>query len=216
MRAVIIAGGQTHEDEKGRRWAQEGDLIVGADGGAGQALAWGLLPDLVIGDMDSLSEEDRAALAAQGCRFVIHPRAKDETDLELALTYVVQHGAQEIVVLGALGGRLDHTLANILLLTLPVLGSISVRIVQGQSETFLVRSGEVAIVEGQPGDLVSLLPLGGDACGVRTAGLAWALHGDNLRFGFTRGVSNEMTAPEAKIGLAKGNLLVIHSPPPTG
>jgi thiamine pyrophosphokinase len=115
-----------------------------------------------------------------------------------------------------LGGRLDHTLANILLLTLPVLGSISVRIAQGQSETFLVRSGEVAIVEGQPGDLVSLLPLGGDACGVRTAGLAWALHGDNLRFGFTQGVSNEMTAPEAKIGLAKGNLLVIHSPPPTG
>jgi thiamine pyrophosphokinase len=216
VRDVIIAGGQTHEDEKGRRWVEEGDLIVGADGGAGQALAWGLLPDLVIGDMDSLSDQDQAALAARGCRFVVHPRAKDETDLELALTCAVQQGAQEILVLGALGGRLDHTLANVFLLALPVLGGISVRIVQGRSETFLVRSGEVATIEGQPGDLVSLLPLGGDACGVRTTGLAWALHGDDLCFGFTRGVSNEMKEPMAQIGLDRGNLLVVHSPPPAG
>jgi thiamine pyrophosphokinase len=216
VRAIILAGGQTHKDENGRRWVQEGDLIVGADGGAARALAWGLVPHLVVGDMDSLSAKDQTALVVQGCRFVVHPRAKDETDLELALTYAVQQGAREIVVFGALGGRLDHTLANVLLLTLPALEGISVRFVLGPSEAFLVRGGEVATVEGQPGDLVSLLPLRGDAGGVRTAGLAWALHGDDLHFGFTRGVSNEMTAPVAEIGLDRGHLLVVHSPPPEG
>jgi thiamine pyrophosphokinase len=128
VRAIIVAGGQAGGNEDWRRWVWEGDWIIGADGGAAQALAWGLVPHLVIGDMDSLPGEARAALEAQGSRFVVHPRAKDETDLELALTYATQRGAREIVVLGALGGRLDHTLANVLLLALPKLDGVVVRI----------------------------------------------------------------------------------------
>jgi thiamine pyrophosphokinase len=214
MRAVIIAGGQSRDGEGWPRWIGEGDLIVGADGGAARALAWGRAPHVVIGDMDSLPDADRAALAARGCRFVEHPRAKDETDLELALTYAVEEGAREIVVLAALGGRLDHTLANVLLLALPVLHGISARIVDGREEALLVRSGETAVLEGQAGDLVSLLPLAGDVRGVTTSGLAWALEGDTLRFGFSRGVSNEMTGPQARVHVAAGSLLVVHGPSP--
>jgi thiamine pyrophosphokinase len=134
VRAIIIAGGQAGGNEDWRRWVWEGDWIIGADGGAAQALAWGLVPHLVIGDMDSLPGEARAALEAQGSQFVVHPRAKDETDLELALTYATQQGAREIVVLGALGGRLDHTLANVLLLTLPKLDGVVVRIASDGGE----------------------------------------------------------------------------------
>jgi thiamine pyrophosphokinase len=210
MRAIIIAGGRGDDGRGWRRWVRDGDLIVGANGGAAQALAWGLHPRLVIGDMDSLPASARAILKAQRCRFVEHPRAKDETDLELALAYAVGQGAREIIILGALGGRLDHTLANVLLLALPQLHGTSVRIANGDEETLLVQSGETATLAGQPGDLVSLLPLGGDARGVTTTGLAWPLRDEVLRFGFSRGVSNEMTAPVARIELGDGYLLVVH------
>jgi thiamine pyrophosphokinase len=214
MRATIIAAGRADEGSNWQRWVQEGDWIIGADGGAARALTWGLVPHLVIGDMDSLPEQDRQALAAHGCQFVTHPRAKDETDLELALTYAVQAGAQEIAVLGALGGRLDHTLSNILLLTIPSLEGVNVRVVGGAEEAVLVRGRGVVTLQGNPGDLVSLLPLGGDACGVTTRGLAWALHDETLRFGFSRGVSNEMTADLAQIEAADGFLLVVHGTQP--
>lgn len=191
---------------------KEGDWILGADGGAARALAWGLTPQLVIGDMDSLPDEDRAILEDRGSEFVEHPRAKDETDLELALAYAVEHGAQEIVIFGALGGRLDHTLANVLLLALPSLQGVRARIVDGDQEALLIRSGEAATLRGMPGDLVSLLPLAGDAHGVTCGGLAWALDRDTLRLGFSRGVSNEMMGDEARIELEEGLLLVVHGP----
>lgn len=214
MRAIIIAGGLPHKNGDPRRWMEEEDLIIGADGGAARALSWGLIPDLVIGDMDSLSGGARETLEGQGCQFIEHPRAKDETDMELALSHAVRQGAQEIVVLGALGGRLDHTLANLLLLALPGLEGITVRIVDGDGEALLVRSGETLHLQGKPGDLVSLLPVGGEVQGVSTNGLAWALQGATLRFGFTRGVSNEMTDSVASIEVQNGYLLVVHGPSP--
>jgi thiamine pyrophosphokinase len=215
MRVIIIAGGQADPDTNWQRWVRPGDLVLGADGGASQALAWGLVPHVVVGDMDSLPEPERADLEARGCRFVIHPRAKDETDLELALGYAAGQGALDIVILGALGGRLDHTLANILLLALPVLSGLQVRIAAGQQEARLLRGGELLTVEGSAGDLVSLLPLGGDAQGVTTHGLAWVLQNDILRFGSSRGVSNEMVGHTARIKLEKGYVLVVHAPPPS-
>jgi thiamine pyrophosphokinase len=214
VRAVIVAGGRAHGGEDWQKWVREGDLVVGADGGAAQALGWGLEPELVIGDMDSIPAGIRARLEGQGARFVVHPRAKDETDLELALTSAIEQGAHEIVVLGAWGGRLDHTLSNVLLLALPALDSARVRIVAGKEEALLLRDGQALTLEGQAGDVVSLLPLGGDVRGVRTSGLAWALEGETLRFGHSRGVSNEMTGATARVEIESGYLLVVHGPPP--
>lgn len=212
MRAIIIAAGRADRGDGWERWVRDSDWIIGADGGGARALEWGLVPQVVIGDMDSLPAASRDELAARGTRFVEHPRAKDETDLELALSYAIEQGAEEILILGALGGRLDHTLANLLLLTLPSLEGVRVRIVDGQEEALLVRSGERVTLRGIPGDTVSLLPVGGDAAGVTTRGLSWALAGDRLRFGFSRGVSNEMTVQEAQISLEEGFLWVVHGP----
>ncbi|MGD8397852.1 MAG: thiamine diphosphokinase [Anaerolineae bacterium] len=213
MRAIIVAAGDSPGDEEWARWMQRGDLIVAADGGAARILSQGLVPHIVIGDMDSLPDSARSKLD-DGVEIVEHPRAKDETDLELALTYAAQRGVQEIVVLGALGGRLDHTLSNVLLLALPKLESITVRIVQGAEEAILVRGGEEISLQGSKGDVVSLLPWGGDARGVTTDGLAWPLERVTLHFAFSRGVSNVMTGPEARIGVEGGYLLVIHGPSP--
>jgi thiamine pyrophosphokinase len=211
MRTIIVAGGRPNKGDAWRKWVRPGDQIIGADGGAARALAWGLAPDWVIGDLDSLPAGQRRALEARDCRFLVHPRAKDETDLELAHVYAVEQGARDIAILGALGGRLDHTLANLLLLALPQLAGFSVRIVDGPQEARLLRPGESAAVAGRPGDLVSLLPLGGDVHGVCTSGLAWPLRHETLRFAFSRGVSNEMTSAEALVTVEAGVLWVIHT-----
>ena len=179
-----------------------------ADGGARHALALGLRPDSVVGDMDSLGESDRAQLEAMGTRLVIHPPAKDETDLELALLMAAQEGAAEVVVLGAFGGRLDQAIANVLLLTLPELKDIPARLVDGEQEAFIIR--ERAVIEGRPGDTLSLISLGGDAQGVSAQGLLYPLRGETLSFGPARGVSNVFVAPVARVTLRRGLLLAVH------
>jgi thiamine pyrophosphokinase len=210
MRTVIIANGIAPDEATVRCWLNSGTRLFCADGGARTALALGLRPDVVVGDMDSLDEAQQAQLAAMGCRRVVYPVAKDWTDLELALKLAVDEGAAEIVVLGALGGRLDQELANILLLLLPELASIPTRIVDERQEMFVTR-GEAAIA-GQPEDIVSLIPLGGDVTGIVTEGLLYPLRDEPLLAGPARGISNVMMSEVARVTLKSGALLVIHSP----
>ena len=213
-RAVIIANGVAPDEATVRRWLQPEDdavqvRLLCADGGARTALAWGLRPEVVIGDMDSLDEAMQARLKAMGCRMVVYPAAKDWTDLELALRLAVEEGASEIIVMGALGGRLDQELANLLLLFLPELEEVPARIVDDRQEISVVR-GQAEIV-GQAGDVVSLIPLGGDVEGIVTEGLLYPLRGERLRIGPARGVSNVMAARAARVTIQSGTLLMIHS-----
>lgn len=209
-RTIVVANGDPPSATDMRRWWRPGDRIVAADGGAKSILSLGLVPDVIVGDMDSLDVESRDRLARQGCRLVAHPADKDETDLELALLLAVAEGATEIVLLGALGGRLDQLLANILLLTLPQLAAVSVKLVTNKQEAFVVRGGEEVTVEGQVGDTLSLIPLSGDARGVYTQGLKWSLAGDTLLAGPARGVSNVVVSLPVSVRLKAGLLLVVH------
>ena len=212
-RAVIIANGVAPDEATVRRWLQPDDgsiqvWLLCADGGARTALALGLQPEVVVGDLDSLDEAMQAHLRAMGCRMVVYPAAKDWTDLELALRLAVEEGASEIVVMGALGGRLDQELANLLLLFLPELREVPTRIVDDRQEMFVVRSQ--AEIVGQAGDVVSLIPLGGDVEGIVTEGLLYPLRGERLRIGPARGVSNVMAAQVARVTIQSGTLLMIH------
>ena len=213
-RTVIIANGLPPEEATARRWLQPDDdstpvRLICADGGARIALALGLMPEVVVGDLDSLDEAALAQLKAMGCRFVVYSAAKDWTDLELALKLAVQQGATEIVILGALGGRLDQELANILLLLLPELQDISTRIVDDRQEMFVARNQ--AEIVGQSGDVVSLIPLGGDAEGIVTEGLLYPMRDEPLLSGPARGVSNVLTGPVAHVTLRSGALLIVHA-----
>ena len=215
QRIVIIANGVPPDEATVRRWLQPDDdstrvRLICADGGARIALALGLTPEVVVGDLDSLDEAAQARLKAMGCRLVVYPTAKDWTDLELALKLAAQEGATEIVILGALGGRLDQELANILLLLLPELQDISARIADDRPEIFVARGQ--AEIAGQSGDVVSLIPLGGDAEGIVTEGLLYPLSDEPLLSGPARGVSNVMTGRKARVTLRSGTLLIVHSP----
>lgn len=208
-----MANGVAPDEAIVRRWLQPevGTRVrlICADGGARVALAMGLKPDVVVGDLDSVDEFMQRRLQELGCRLVAYPAAKDWTDLELALKLAVEEGATEIVVLGALGGRLDQELANVLLLLLPELAKIPTRIVDDRQEMFVAR-GQAEII-GQPGDIVSLIPLGGDAQGITTQGLMYPLRDEPLMSGPARGVSNVMTQPAAHVYVQSGTLLIVHA-----
>ena len=207
MRAVIFANGEFPNPQNARDLLRPDDFIIAADGGTHHALAVGAIPHVVIGDLDSLSPDEQARVEAAGAQVIRFSPRKDETDLELALLHAVREGATEIVILAALGGRLDQTIANLLLLALPELSGLDVRIVEGQQTVFLIH--DEALIEGRPGDTVSLIPLGGDAVGVTTEGLEWPLHEDTLRFGPARGVSNVLTAERARVRVRRGSLLCV-------
>jgi thiamine pyrophosphokinase len=207
MRVIIFANGELANPQEARRLLQPDTLVIAADGGTRHALATGVTPDIVVGDLDSLSPDDQARLKAIGTQLIRFSPHKDETDLELALLHAARRGAKEIVILGALGGRLDQTIANVLLLALPALKGADVRIVEGAQEAFLIQNE--ATIKGQPGDTVSLIPLGGDAEGVTAEGLEWQLDEDTLRFGPARGVSNTLTGKQARVRVRRGSLLCV-------
>lgn len=210
MKALVILNGEVQGSARERAQARDAAWCIAADGGAHNARRLGLWPDVIVGDLDSVAGELLAELQARGCQVIRHSPRKDETDAELALLEAVRRGATEIRILGALGGRFDHALANILLLTMPGLQGIPTRIVTHEAMISLIH-GEAEIA-GAIGDTLSLLPLGGDAVGIVTEGLEYPLRDETLYLGPARGVSNVLTAPVARVRLREGLLLAIHYP----
>jgi thiamine pyrophosphokinase len=207
--AWIFANGELAEPERLNRWLQPGDGLFAADGGQRHLAKLGLQPERVIGDLDSISPEELGKLEAAGVRLERYPVDKDETDLELAIRWVVQAGYRVIRIAGGLGGRLDQTLGNLFLLQQPELAGLDVRLEDGVEEVFLMHTaGEIS---GAPGDTVSLLPLNGPAQGVTTAGLKYPLKGETLYADKTRGISNVMLAEKAEVRFSVGQLICVHT-----
>lgn len=184
-------------------------MLICADGGLRRARRLGLRPHVVIGDFDSVSPALRAWAGRQGARIVPHPVEKDKTDTELALEFAVAAGARAVELFGALGGRLDHELANVSLLLRARAAGISMRIRDAGTIAFLA-NGRTNL-PAQPGDVVSLLPLSRRVTGITTTGLFYPLHRATLREGTTRGVSNLVTGRTPAIRHAAGDLLIIVS-----
>jgi thiamine pyrophosphokinase len=211
MRAVVVAHGDVLPSDRAVIGAQ--DYIVAADGGALALESWKLLPHLIVGDMDSLGDAGVERFARQGIPVAKFSAAKDESDLELAVTQAIAAGATEIVLLGALGGdRLDHETANLLLLADPGYDGVRLEARRGTLRIRAVRGNGSLSLAGPVGGLVTLLPVNGDADGVSTEGLRYPLRDETLRFGRARGLSNEVASLPAKVTVRKGSLLVFETP----
>lgn len=204
--AVVLAGGDP-VDAGLRSLLPEHTTVIAADSGLHQAAELDLTVDLVVGDLDSVDIPTLERAVTGGTTVVRHPTAKDETDLELAVRAAADRGAERIIVVGGAGGRLDHLVANLLLLTSPAFAHLDIEALVGTARVTPVR-GTTELV-GAKGDLVTLLAVGGPARGVRTTGLVYPLDGEDLHPGSTRGVSNELAAPLATVSLAAGTLLAI-------
>ena len=207
-RVIIFANGELPDLNKARSILPNADYVICADGGTRHALALGIQPDLIIGDMDSADPQQLKEFSEAGVGMESFSHDKNETDLELAINRAMGLQPKQIVIVAALGGRLDQTLANITLLSDPQLSESDIRLDDGVEEVLLCRS-QVEI-QGKSGDIVSLIPWLGAVSEVETTNLKWPLHKETLYPGKTRGVSNEMLGDTASVSIRSGLLLIVH------
>jgi len=208
QRIVIFANGELPDPEKARLLLQDGDYLICADGGTRHALALGVRPNLIIGDLDSGEQSVIQKFKDNGVNVESYSRDKNETDLELAIQRAIEFKPNQIIIIAALGGRLDQTLANITLLSDSQLSTLDVRLDDGVEEIFLCRNQ--AQVHGRSGDLISLIPWQSAVTEIRTENLKWPLRHETLYPDKTRGISNEMLGETASISIGSGLLLVVH------
>ena len=223
MQAIVLADGdvapRARIDGAWPGWADPAALVVAADGGARHAAALDLRPTIWVGDGDSVAPGDLERLAADGAEIRRVPSAKDESDTELAVLAAIERGADEIVILGALGGaRTDHALANVGLLAHPWLAARRGLLLDAGARISFLRapasdgSAIARALPGRVGDLVSLLPLGDGVEGVTTSGLRYPLTDEPLPAGPARGLSNVRDDARATVTVRRGMLLIVESP----
>ena len=211
MKALLLANGELYQSDilRSRISTEAFDMVLGVDGGSHHAATLNVTLDAIIGDLDSLS--DSGQQGSSSTEYISCPREKDETDLELALLYAKEQGAKHIVMVGVMGGRMDMTISNILLLAHAGLSKCKVEVWHGEQTGWVIRppGGDIS---GHPGDTVSLIPLGGNASGITTDGLKYPLKDAKLTSGRARGISNLLEEPSAYVELSEGLLLVVYTP----
>lgn len=203
MRAVIICGGEPGNYARVRAAIRDDDTIICADYGYAHAKKMGLLPHVVLGDFDSYSH---AKIECDNVK--VYPPVKNYTDSEIAVNYACEHGADEILLLAATGGRLDHTLGNLYLLKSICEKGIKGSIFDGISTTYFVR-GQIQL-SGSRGDLLSIVPFE-HADDFVTEGLEYVLNHDSLT-NVSMGISNVFTEESVSVKIGSGGALVIHTP----
>jgi len=203
-RIIIFANGDLPNLEKARALLHDDDFIIAADGGTRHALALGRNPNVIIGDMDSFNVE-RLTFKAE---IIQLPQDKNETDLELAIQHALTLNPEQVIILAALGGRLDQTLGNIALISDLRPSTLDLRLDDGIEQVFFCH--DHVEIRGMAGDLVSLLPWQGEVTGVVTTDLKWRLRDETLYPKKTRGISNEMLGDTAAIQIKSGLLLIVH------
>ena len=209
-RVVILANGAIRDVEFHKKLLKESDFIICVDGGVQLARRLGVRPGLLLGDLDSLGEDVRAWLAGGQTRCETHPAEKDFTDTHLAVAEAIAMRPEEVLLLGCMGDRLDHTLANISLLLHCHRAGIPARLVDELNEAILI-SETVVTLRGEPGERLSLLPLSDRVSGITLEGVKYRLENETLEMGESRGVSNEFEAREAVLTVGRGYLLLIRS-----
>jgi len=185
------------------------DIIIAVDGGAANCLKMGLLPDIVIGDMDSIEDEvrEKLDLKSNNIKYIQTTCEKDESDTRLAVEYAVNADAKKIIIAGATGDRLDHSFANLILLSSPFPEDVDIKILTDNSEIFVVKKS--CVINGQIGKLISIFSLTPYTFFVETSGLKYRLKNEKLLFSPVRGLSNIFTEDTATINIKKGQLLII-------
>jgi thiamine pyrophosphokinase len=215
VKAVIVAGGAHAPSDQ--RALDTADMVIAADGGTRWLDTLGRAPDRVIGDLDSSDPALIGRLADAGVPVERHPTDKDASDLELSVAAAVEAGADELVVLGGLGGDLDHLAANLLLLGSPLAEGRAMRLALGRTSARMLVGPVRGAVAGPAGTRVTLLAVGEAAGGITTRGLRWPLGDAHLDPGSSLGLANLVTQPPAEVWVEVGRVLLIEiEPDPVG
>lgn len=206
-RYFVFANGSVEDASFYKKIISNGDKIICADGGSSIAYRAGIIPEVVIGDMDSAEAEVLNYFAEAGVKLVKLSPEKDLTDTAVAVNYAMQQEADEIIICAGIGSRFDHSLANICLLERILDAGVQGRIVTEKHVIFLIQ--DFISLEGRIGQEVSLLPFGGSVYGVTTAGLKYPLEDGTFYMNNPYGISNVFTTESPCIKIKQGKLLVI-------
>ena len=207
IRAVIISNGEVKNREFFIKLIKKSDYIIAVDGGSKHAKNFGLIPDLIIGDLDSISKEDYFYFQKKGTTFLRYDPIKDKTDVHLAIEHVMKSEFKEILLICVFGDRIDHIIANIFLLLKVVEAGIKIKIIDEFNEIVLIQN--FGKIKGNIGDTVSLIPLTETVTGIQLTGLKYIPKDGTLKMNDTLGISNILTKKVATIQIKNGKLLVI-------
>lgn len=206
MRVIILTNGE-YGDYSFCKDIGAYEYVICADYGMHHATKLGIEPDIIVGDFDSISKEELLSFTNRGIKIIKFPPEKDMTDTEIAVQKAIELGANKIDIYGGIGSRLDHTLGNVQLLYGLLIKGIEARLLNPNNEVSITNS--TICIDGEKGQLISLIPLFDNVEGVTTIGLAYSLDNDVLPIGRALGVSNFMLSSNAEVSVKKGTLLVI-------
>lgn len=196
-RAILFSNGELTDLRRLKKLLKHSDFLIGVDGGTNQILKLGLKPNLIIGDLDSLTKIPKDTK-------VLKLANQNKTDIQKAIEQATKMGYEEVLLVGFLGRRLDHMISSLMIVAK---SKLNIKIIEGNQEMQVIK--DKITLKGKPGDLVSLIPLLGDCQKITTEGLKWRLQGRTLKCGKGLGVSNVMLGKTAKVSLKKGCLLVL-------
>jgi thiamine pyrophosphokinase len=208
-KTVIFANGITSHPEKNKQYISSGDKIICADGGTLHALQMGLIPDILVGDFDSLPAHVLQEMKNKNIVIEQFPEKKDKTDLELALQTSERFDTDEVLILTALGGRMDQYLNNILLLTRSDWKQKRIRIADGGQQGWILKGPDELALTGQMGDILSVIPITGQIDGLYLSGLEWSLTNEKVKRGSTLTLSNRFIENKATIKIKAGICLIV-------
>ncbi len=206
MKCVIVSGGEAPRKSDLKKQLKDADLLIAVDGAADLLDRWGIVPHYVIGDMDTAADNSLARLAESGAAAVKLPREKNESDTQAAVDFALKSGADDIVMLGATGGRFDHAMGNVAMLVRAARAGARCRMIDKTNEMWAAE-GEHD-VWGRPGQTVSIIPLTGDLF-VTATNLEYPLEDLKLGVDASRGISNVILHSPAHLSISGGYALIV-------
>lgn len=209
MRVLIVSNGSIGNYHFYKKILKEADFIICADGGAKHLFNLNTIPNIIVGDLDSISNEIKTYYKLKNVEFIKFPTKKNATDTELATEIALSKKPSEIIYIGSIGNRMDHTLANILLLLRLIKKGVNGKIIDEKNEIYLVKDDLEVI--GTHQDFLSLIPITEKVQGITLHGLEYPLNDAEIIQGSTLGISNKFSHNKAQIRLDSGLLLVIKS-----
>ncbi|WP_303870550.1 thiamine diphosphokinase [Acetobacterium wieringae] len=207
MKVIILTNGEYKNKDFYKTYIKKikADYLICADGGANFARELKLKPNIIIGDMDSITAETRDYYNT--VQFETYPQKKDETDTELAIMHAIGLSAEQVIVLGGLGSRMDHSIANIYLLKRFTDVNIEAEMVNENNQIRLL--GKTTVLNFPIGTTVSILPIGGNVTGLTITGFEYPITIGEMSVDKPYGISNVVNQNSQRISFEKGLLMVI-------
>jgi thiamine pyrophosphokinase len=209
MKVLIVTGGERPEDEFLKEKAASSSVIIAADRGAEYCLRAGILPGMVVGDMDSLAVDIQNELITNNIEIRKFDCRKDMTDTQIAVDQAIEKGADEIEILAGIGSRFDHSLANVYLLYRAMSRGVKATIISRIHEIFLIE--KQCMIKHKTGFIISFLPFGHSANGIKLEGFEYEVNNADMDMSFPFGISNTVRTDPAKVIVSEGILIAIIS-----